>query len=35
MNELLISEITRLLKECGDEELLVIIYHLLLKSSNK
>lgn len=35
MNKLLIQEITRLLKECGDEELIAIIYQLLLKSSNK
>ena len=35
MNKLLINEITRLLKECADEELIEIIYQLLLKSSNK
>ena len=35
MKTLLINEITRLLKESEDEELIAIIYQLLLKSRDK
>lgn len=35
MKEMLVAEINRLMKECTDEELLHIIYLLLLKSSEK
>jgi hypothetical protein len=35
MKEMLINEINRMMKESKDEELLEIIYLLLLKSSEK
>ena len=35
MKTLLINEITRLLQESEDEELIAIIYQLLLKSRDK
>lgn len=35
MKEMLVAEINRLAKECTDEELLHIIYLLLLKSGEK
>ena len=35
MKEMLIAEINRMMKETNDEELLQIIYMLLLKSSEK
>ena len=35
MKEMLVAEINRLMKESNDEELLHLIYLLLLKSSEK
>lgn len=33
--EMLIKEITRMMKECKDEELIQLIYILLLKADSK
>ena len=35
MKEMLVAEINRLMKESNDEEMLQLIYLLLLKSSEK
>jgi hypothetical protein len=35
MKEMLVAEINRLMKEINDEEMLQLIYLLLLKSSEK